>query len=368
MREEAPPDAPSRRMGLLGVVALGATAAAVALGGPGGADGAPRGQSLPVSPPGRCDVVAAPDGDDSRTGSAGDPVRSVRQVMNLLASGGVGCLRAGRWREDVKVTRDAITLRSFPGERATIAGRLWITRKAVGARITDLALDGRSPSGLPSPTVNGSRATFARNDVTNHRTGICFVLGSPEYGRPRGTTLSRNRIHGCGRLPSRNQDHGVYVARADDTRIVDNVIFDNADRGVQLYPNAARTTVSGNIIHGNGVGLIFSGAGGETSSRTTVTGNVVAASRIRADVESYYPPGTPRGRANVVRGNCIFGGRRGAIDGAAGGFSAFDNVESDPRLVAPSRGDFRLRPGSPCAAVAAASRAPAGPNGEPPTG
>jgi len=280
----------------------------------------------------------------------------------------VGCLREGRWREDVKVIRDGITLRSFPGERATIAGRLWITRQAVGVRITDLGLDGRSPSGLPSPTVNGSRATFARNDVTNHHTGICFIIGSQRYGRPRGTTLSRNRVHGCGRRPSRNHDHGIYVAGADDTRIVDNVIFDNTDRGVQLYPNATRTTITGNIIHGNGEGLIFSGAGRRTSSRTTVTGNILMASRIRSDVESYYPPGTPRGVANVVRGNCIFGGRKGTVDVSGGGFTSFDNLEADPVLVAPARGDFRLRPGSPCAELLGASRAPAGPGGTPPTG
>ncbi len=312
---------------------------------------------------GRCDVVAARSGDDREAGSAERPVRTVRELMSRLPEGGVGCLRGGRFVEDVKVTRDAITLRSAPGTRATIRGRFWVAREATGVRVTDLRLDGRSPSGLPSPTVNGSEATFARNEVTNAHTGICFLLGSPGYGRPRGTRLLQNRIHGCGSLPATNLEHGIYVAEADATEITDNVIYDNADRGIQLYPNALGTRIRGNIIHGNGQGVIFSGAGGRAARRTVLRGNVITGSRIRHDVESYYPRRNPRGTRNVVKGNCIFGGRRGTVDRSGGGFTAFDNVMADPRFVAASRGDFRLRPGSPCAAILAGSRAPAGPAG-----
>ncbi len=325
------------------------------------ASGVPRAASSA-----RCDVVAAPSGRDQQTGSRRHPVRTIRRALALARPGGVACLRRGRFTEDVKVTRRNVTLRSFPGEHAIVKGRFWITRNAVGVRVAYLGLDGRSAARLPSPTVNGSRATFDGNDVTNHHTGICFLLGSTGYGHPHGTVLSRNRIHGCGRLPSTNEHHGIYVADADDTLIADNVIYANADRGVQLYPNATGTTITGNIIYGNGEGIIFSGQGGLTSSRTTVVGNVVAGSRLRADVESYYPPGTPRGEGNIVRGNCIFGGRKGAVDQSAGGFRSFGNVEADPRLRMPARGDFRLDPAGPCAALLRSSRAPAGPHGEPP--
>ena len=314
----------------------------------------------------RCDVLAAPSGSDRDPGTSERPVRSVHRVLELLAPDGVGCLRSGHWTEDVTLTKDGTTLRSAPGAHATIRGRFWVTRQATGVRVAGLGLDGRSASGLPSPTVNGSGATFVGDDVTDHHTGICFLLGSPGYGRPRGTTLARNRIHGCGSLPATNLEHGIYVAAAEDTSIIDNIIYDNADRGVQLYPDATRTRIRGNIIYGNGVGVIFSGAGGVASSRNAVVGNVIADSRQRADVESYYPRGTPRGTANVVRGNCVFGGRNGTIDRSAGGFTSFDNVEAEPGFLAPGRADFRLRAGSPCAGVLAASRAPAGPHGEQP--
>ena len=41
--------------------------------------------------------------------------------------------------------------------------------------------------------------------------------------------------------------------------IRDNWIYDNADRGVQLYPDADGTVVTGNVIDGNGEGVIFGG-------------------------------------------------------------------------------------------------------------
>ena len=52
--------------------------------------------------------------------------------------------------------------------------------------------------------------------------------------------IEHNRIHDCGELPATNFDHGVYVAEARDTVIRDNWIYSNADRGVQLYPDAGR--------------------------------------------------------------------------------------------------------------------------------
>ena len=71
--------------------------------------------------------------------------------------------------------------------------------------------------------------------------------------------IEHNRIHDCGVLPATNLDHGIYVAEADHTVIRRNLIYDNADRGVQLYPDADGTVVTGNVIDGNGEGVIFGG-------------------------------------------------------------------------------------------------------------
>jgi len=56
-------------------------------------------------------------------------------------------------------------------------------------------------------------------------TEVCFVLGSQFYGRAVNTLIQGNRIHDCGREPATNLEHGIYVAVADNTRIVNNVIY-----------------------------------------------------------------------------------------------------------------------------------------------
>ena len=309
-----------------------------------------------------CDKVAAPNGSDSAGGTAGAPYRTAQKVADSLAAGQTGCLRAGIYDEDLTVRRGGgagapVTIRSYPGERARVVGRLWIARTADYVTIAQLDLDGVNPEQtLPSPTVNSSNVTFVDNDVTNRHTAICFNIGSGSYGRARNTLIARNRIHDCGKLPANNHEHGIYVSNADDTKILGNAIYDNADRGVQLYPDAQRTVIQGNVIDGNGVGVIFSGVGGVASSDNDVEFNVITNSNQRNNVESWYPAGNPIGRNNVLRNNCIAGGVRDSGNGGIGaqvGFTATANITSPVQYANRAAKDFALPAGSACAALLA---------------
>lgn len=314
-----------------------------------------------------CTRFAAPDGDDAAAGTESAPFRTVSRLLSTLSAGETGCLRAGLFAERVTV-RDGgspgspIVLAAAPGESATLQGRLVIDDSANDVVVTGLRLDGRNEDARPSPTVNGDRVTFFRNEVTNENTAICFVLGSTAgYGTAVDVVLSENRIFRCGRLPATNRDHGIYVESSRNARIVDNVIFDNVDRGVQLYPDAQDTVVERNVIVGNGQGVIFSGAAGLASSGNRVIGNLIGDSRLRWNVESYWPeePGTE----NVVERNCLWNGRDGDISEQIG-FTASSNRFATPLFVDRERGDFRQRPESPClsagpAAGTAALPAPA---------
>lgn len=325
--------------------------------------GTPVATGLP--PSSRCDAVASPSGSDRAPGTAAAPFRTPRRLLQALGPGRTGCLRAGSFREDLTVRRSGrpgapLTLRSYPGERAVLRGRLWIAGDWV--TVSGLGLDGRNATRLPSPTVTGDDATFLGNDVTNHHTTICFDLGFPGYGRADDTLIRGNRIHDCGELPATNEHHGIYVALATDTRIVANLIYDNSDRGVQLYPDAQRTTITGNVIDGNGEGIIFSGGPRRGSSGTVVRGNVIANSRVRRNVEWFYEPGEPAGRNNVVEGNCLWGGRlergNGSVQTPTRGFVARGNTVVKPRYVNRSAGDFRVRDARCARLVGAAFSAP----------
>jgi parallel beta-helix repeat protein len=281
---------------------------------------------------GACSLVASPAGSDSAQGTDTAPLRTAQRLIDLLGAGQTGCLRAGTYNESLRFNHGgapgaALTLTSYPGERATVVGRMYL------------------PSGSDNVTVRG-------NDVTNGHTAICFVLGSATYGTATRVTIDANRIHGCGRLPATNHDHGIYIEDSSSVTISWNLIYDNADRGVQLYPNAQYSTVVHNVIDGNGSGLIFSGDYGTASSNNIVAYNVISNAVLRYDVESWYPAGNPLGVNNVVHDNCLWGGANGTVDTSSGGFTLANNTTADPQFANRAAGNFAMASTSPCAAIA----------------
>jgi parallel beta-helix repeat protein len=318
-----------------------------------------------------CDKVASPSGDDAAAGTDSAPLRTAQALADSLAPGETGCLHAGTYFEDLRVNHGGnagapIVIQSYPGERARVVGRLYVPRGSDYVTVANLDLDGTNLQGtnaddLPSPTVDSAYATFQGDDVTNDHTNICFNLGNSSYGRAEHTLIQGDRIHDCGVLPAQNHHHGIYVSNADDTQILNNVIYDNADRGIQLYPDAQRTTIKGNVIDGNGEGIIFSGDGGVSSNDNVVENNVITNSTLRNNVESYYPDGNPIGSGNLVQDNCIYGGARDSGDGAIGdgvGYSVSATIHANPQYANRAGKDFQLAPTSPCAALLAGAVLP----------
>jgi hypothetical protein len=336
-----------------------ALAVAAALAGPGAAAAS-----------GSCDRVASPSGSDSAPGTVAAPFRTVQRVIDGLAAGEEGCLRAGLYASQTSLTIDkpSIKLTSYQGESATVRGRLWITNKGNGVTVEGLSLDGRP--GVTSPTINGDNVVFRGNDVTNLNTAICFHLGNPEYGRAENTLIEGNNIHHCGVLPATNQEHGIYVNTATNTMIKGNWIHHNADFAVHLYPDADQTTVIGNVIDSNGEGIIFSGediaSGYVVSDHNLVRNNIITNSQIRQNVESYYPPNRPVGTGNVVTDNCIKGAPGWYAEDGSGvqspqnGFTAVDTLIADPGYANPAAGNYSIPQSSPCAAVLAGAEVSGG--------
>lgn len=273
-----------------------------------------------------------------------------------LRPGETGCLRSGVHEVEriATITAPDVTLTSYPGESATLAGRLWIRRGADRVLVENLHLDGRNDQAKPSPTVNADGAVFRGNDVSNDHTAICFVIGDDTYGSADGTVIEGNRIHDCGRLPPANHDHGIYVAHADGTLIFDNLIYSNADRGVQLYPDADGAIVAGNVIDGNGEGVNIGGDDDEASDRNLIVGNLITSSNVRYNVEANWPG--PVGQGNLVLGNCVWtesAGYAGRPQGSGLEPSMDDvlkarNVVADPHYADAADGDFSLARPSSC--------------------
>jgi parallel beta-helix repeat protein len=315
-----------------------------------------------------CDLVAAPGGSDSAAGTLSSPLATPQALSDKLQPGQVGCLRQGSYqatlfppggpgyREWYIETPD-IVLRSYPGERASVAGRVNILQTANRVVLRDLDLDGRNTLLLPSPTINSTGVVVRGNDISNAHTTVCLLLGTHGFGEAVGTQILNNKIHDCGKLPAANHDHGIYVEWADRTLIRGNLIFDNADRGIQLYPEATNTIITGNVIAGNGEGVIFAGDGTSASSGNTVRLNIIANSTVRNNIEASWEGGTV-GSDNVATRNCVWtdrtdfyaGDPKGSgIHGDPEGFLPTDNLVADPGITGLGGSSIGWRKDGPCA-------------------
>jgi parallel beta-helix repeat protein len=311
---------------------------------------------VPPTPAGSCSRYASTSGSDSGAGTVSNPYRTVQKLMASLVAGETGCLQPGTYAENVKVTRGGlpgsrITLTSA-AERATILGLVEVTDAANDITFTNLALDGKNSTSTPSPVVNGDRITFSSVDVTNEHTAICFNIGTPPqegaWGLALDVVIDSSRIHDCGKIPATNLQHGIYVDGGRNVRITNNYIYNNADFGVHLYPDAQNTVVEHNVIDGNGEGLIFAGDLGVASSNNLVRYNVISNSLIRYDVEGWWKSGNPIGSGNRVDQNCLWNGKQGTVSSDPG-FTVTNSITSDPLYVNRAAGDFRLQSSSPCA-------------------
>jgi hypothetical protein len=153
-------------------------------------------------------------------------------------------------------------------------------------------------------------------------------------------------------MPPTNHHHGIYVEASEGARIIGNWIYDNADRGVQLFPDAQNTYVAGNVIDGNGQGVVFS----RESANNVVEHNVLSNPLLRYNIESFELTGG----GNVARRNCVWSTRHWGLAGIQLdiGVPVLDNLVTEPGYVNRDAKDFRLLPASPCVALSSTFEAP----------
>ena len=260
-----------------------------------------------ASPATRAFTVSVAASGCDQTASPGGPITTPNGLISALSTGQTGCFRAGTYgaeATEITVNKD-VTIQSYPGESATLVGRIVIPGSGAGSTIRDLTLKGLSTSHNPSPTINAPNVTIADNDISNRdpanpsvNAGICVSPATWNGTTGDNAIIERNRIHDCGILPAANHDHGIYITDADGVIIRNNVIFDNADRGIQLYPDATNTQVYNNTVDGNGQGIIIS----NNSAGNVVYNNIFSNAKIRFNVEQNSLVGT----GNVVRDSCLF--------------------------------------------------------------
>jgi hypothetical protein len=307
-----------------------------------------------------CDKVAARTGADANAGTEASPYKTAQRLVDSLAAGQTGCLRAGTYDEQLngsyavaRFGRGGVALRSYPGERAALRGVVVIPKGSDGVRVSDLDLDGRQAvaTGTSVPVgfqIMAADAVVERNTITNPLKS-CMILGSNgEWGQAVRTVIRLNRFRACGNPANGGLDHSIYFDNSVDTQVVDNVFTGTTAYVIHFYQHAQRTYVARNVMDANARGVIFAGSSALTSDGNVVEHNVITNATERYNVDAYW--GGAQGSGNVLKANCLYGGKMGNI-GYSAGFAASDNVVADPQYVDRAAGDLRLKAASPCLAV-----------------
>ena len=313
---------------------------------------------------------AAPPGGN---GLAVQPFNSVQALLNALAPGQTGCLKAGSvFTETVRTNKAAtaqapirivsesqtqpavIQTDTASSERATLR----FDPSSAYIEFAGVVIRGALSAGGGSPAVvlGGTGNKLLGTEVT-HAVTTCISIGINAPSRAVDAVLDGVSVHGCGRAAGHAQAAGIAISYATGTRLTNSYVYDNPARGVQLYPDAQRSFIANNVIDGqrngmgDGMGIQFAGDTTRASSDNLVQHNVIS------NNESYevgFNWEGPVGTGNVLRENCLFHPQNSNATiqpGGPRGFSEEGNSPSvDPIYVnrsAPPAG-YALSPGTPC--------------------
>lgn len=308
-----------------------------------------------------CDLYAAPSGSDSAAGSLERPLRTAQRLADSLDPGETGCLRAGEYTssrfyvlsfEHGGSPGSPITIRSAPGETATLVGIVNVPRGSDNVTLSNLVIEGTGESNTVK--IYAADTVIENNEITNKKRGLsCMMLGNNDGAGPAIRPIVRQNVfHACGK-PGGNpstgaRDHGIYSAASQDAQIVDNLFYDIATYTIQLYPNTQSATVANNVIDGGDGsvrgGVVFGSEDGYASNNNTVVRNVIAYTATHA-VTTWW--GDAIGKGNVAQDNCVWAAAEGEF-GNKSTYSRVNNIVADPGFLNRAARDYRLSPDSPC--------------------
>jgi beta-lactamase regulating signal transducer with metallopeptidase domain len=211
-------------------------------------------------------------------------------------------------------------------------------------------VDGFSTCSITKSRFEGFEYVICYGEGTKGKTTDCLIMNCGHQGiiNYSGATLhvERNVITG-------SKYHAVRCT-GGTLHVKDNLLINNANRGIYLGNKSGSGTVTNNLIINNAVGI-----GAFARAKYEITNNVIADS-------SYSGIGMYKSCSLTIRDNIFLNNERGWVmfdKGERGGNTSYRNtfwqnkvddenfeksgnsINADPGFVDPDKGDFSLKPG-----------------------
>jgi hypothetical protein len=274
-------------------------------------------------------------GDPAACDKTLQPGGNVETFANGLAPGERGCLRGGLYTtpNSIGITANGATLAAYPGERTEIRASFSMN-SSQGYELEGLYVDASySPLTNENNRLNTEQAVNFNDstnavldsvELTNRRdadhSGTC-VFG----GTSQSAVVENSWVYRCGEQPSRNREHGFYVANSTGMLIKDTWISDVSARGIQLYSAVRDARVVGVVIDSDtgNTGIAFNG---DTSS-SVVENSVV---RKPAGDATVNVGGAYAGSNNRADNNCLW---TSGVETSGSNVTATGNVIANPQIA-----------------------------------
>jgi parallel beta-helix repeat protein len=319
----------------------------------------------------------SPKGIDRNDGSLKHPWMTIEHASSWLLPGDTVHVLPGVYRGRIATAASGlldahITYISDQKWEAQIIGDV-VDRSAWDNRGNYVDIVGFDVSGVGRTGLynDGSHVRFIANhvhDIAGPTSALCDNGGAGifhgNYSGDDNDTVG-NRVHDIGWTnaslctASGSQVHGIYHANRGG-HILNNLVYHNRAYGIHLWHAASDVVISGNTVFNNGSSGLVVGAGdkphGNQADNCLVSNNIFAYNSRYGFVESGIT-----GTHNRYTNNL-------AYENSLGSFQLQNHnvarvtINADPQFVnytGDSRGDYRLKPGSPALHSGSREGAPA---------
>ena len=274
--------------------------------------------------------------------------------MVSLSPGDTGCVPAGTYNEQVRcdagnggTAGSYITLRGAAGHGSRITGTSDAVVQIACNYFRFEGFDVAGPSRVGGTNVYPEGGSHHDELVGN------WIHGSICQGVSMDSTTSdwviaANRVYDNGNQPTAcdEQAHGLYV-EGDRHRVLNNVVYDNHNYGIQRYPEGSNAVIAYNTVAYNGLvtgksGIVF---GRESQSQTmsgdVIVGNIVAFNGGFGIHRGPYAP-----TSCDIHGNVLFGNPDGGVESGFPAGCVGSNIGANPLFVDGTGRNFHLGAGS----------------------